>query len=426
MPPQTNAEVAATEIEGLSPIVSDLFERGDHFLAEIMRSDEEEVSTRLYRIALETNPGGEYGAYGPEGDDLGSGSGEVYDVAMIGPVFRKSSFELTFLSKYATDSRKKAIINSTQSIMAKGLRQFRADLDKELNGGPGNGVLGTILSLAGTTATMAVPSGAQLVRGMMPVQIYDATLTINRSFAAGFPSRVLVADPIVTQTIVFDQLPPGTVATDVIVPMGLSGPNPVGLYGVKYHQNNATTGTWQNVNRANYPVQLQTPRVNGNSGALVPMQPWLIINKVKKALGMDKLGKPFFYMAVEQSHAWNQLAVTVQIIDRSQRETGEGQDMAIRGAKDGPGNMCGLRIKEGQNADQTRVDMIDASVWGRVAIQDFGLMKFANGDLWYQKVGGSGAPATAMGFVYHYDFQVFNRNTRKGGYIDSLARPSGF
>lgn len=427
MPVQSNAEVAAAQLELVDPTIATLFERGQHFLQEIERAeDAHEVSTRLMRIVLEVNPGGEYGAYDPDDGDLGQGSGEVYDVALVGPVYRKSTFQITFLSKYATDSRKKAIIDSTNNIVAKGMKQFRADLDKELNGGPGNAVLGTINSLAGNVATMAVPSGAQLVRANMPVQIYDTTLTINRSANSGVATRVLQADPIVTQTIVFDQLPPGTVATDVVVVAGVVGANPVGLYGIKYHQNNATTGTWLNLNRAVYPVQLQTPRVNGNAGALVPMQPWLVINKIKKALGLEELGRPFWHMAVEQSHAWNQLAVTVQIIDRADRPTGEGQDMAIRGAKSSAGNMCGLRIKESQNADQTRIDLIDASVWGRAVIKNIGFMKFANGNVWFQAYGASGGPKASMGFVYDYDLQVFVRNPRKGGFVDNLARPSGF
>jgi len=427
MPPQSNAEVAAAQLELVDPTIATLFERGQHFLQEIERAeDAHEVSTRLMRLVLEVNPGGDYGSFDPDGGDLGRGTGEVYDVAMVGPVYRKISAELTFLSKYATDSRKKAIIDSTNKLVAKTMKQFRAALDKELNGGPGNGVLGTISVLAGNVATMAVPSGAQLVYNNQSVQIYDSTLTVNRSFNAGMTTRVLAADPIVSQNIIFDQLPPGTQVGDVIVIAGVTGANPVGLYGIKYHQNNATTGTWLNVNRANYPVQLQTPRVNGNNGALVPMQPWLVINKIKKALGLEELGRPFWHMAVEQSHAWNQLAVTVQIIDRSKRETGEGQDMAIRGAKDSAGNMCGLRIKESQNADQTRIDLIDAAVWGRAVIKNIGFMKFANGASWYQPVGASGGPAAAMGFIYDYDFQVFVRNPRKGGYIDNLARPSGF
>jgi hypothetical protein len=56
--------------------------------------------------------------------------------------------------------------------------------------------------------------------------------------------------------------PGGLTAGDVIVHDGLSGAQQVSLFGIKYHQNNATTGTWLSLNRATYPVQLATPRVN--------------------------------------------------------------------------------------------------------------------------------------------------------------------
>src|SRR5205809_611593 len=94
-----------------------------------------------------------------------------------------------------------------------------------------------------------------------------------------------------TQTITVDALPAGTVATDVLVHDGLSGAQPVSLFGIKYHQNNATTGTWLNQNRATYPVQLATPRVNAGNAALTPSNVRLAINKVRKALGINHLSK---------------------------------------------------------------------------------------------------------------------------------------
>src|SRR5260370_16163073 len=116
--------------------------------------------------------------------------------------------------------------------------------------------------------------------------------------------NVVAAAPISpTQTITVDVLPGGRVATDVIVPDGLSGAQPVSLFGIKYHQNNATTGTWLNLNRATYPVQLATPRVNAGNAALTPSNVRLAINKVRKALGINHVSKLIAYMAVEQEHA---------------------------------------------------------------------------------------------------------------------------
>src|SRR5437899_12169296 len=82
-------------------------------------------------------------------------------------------------------------------------------------------------------------------------------------------TSVTAADPIsAAQTITVDNVPAGTVAGDVIVHDGLAGAQPVSLFGIKYHQNNATTGTWLHPNRATYPLQLPTPRVHARNAAL--------------------------------------------------------------------------------------------------------------------------------------------------------------
>ena len=88
------------------------------------------------------------------------------------------------------------------------------------------------------------------------IQIYDPTLTTNRNVAASVVSSVTAADPISsTQTITVDNVPSGTSVNDLIVHDGLTGASPVSLFGIKYHQNNAPTGTWLNLNRATYPQQ---------------------------------------------------------------------------------------------------------------------------------------------------------------------------
>ena len=426
MAQQTNAQVVAAQLERVVDKIEVLYERGDDTLQMIQKAnDVKTVSTRNMRIVLQVTAGGKGGSYNPDGGDLGIGSGESYDVATLSPVYKKMSFQMTSLAQWATDSDEKAIIDETNRIVSEGMLQFRAYLDKQVNA-TASFSLGTISAIAGTTLTMTVPTGAQLVYENQTIQIYDTTQTINRSAAAGIVTTVLATDPVTAQTVVVDQLPAGTVVGDVLMSDGLVGANPIDLFTVKYHQNNATTGTWQNLNRATYPVKLATPRVNGNNGALVPMQPWLAVNKIKKSLGLNKVGKLVAHMAVEQSHAWNQLAVTVQFIDRSRRETGEGQDMGIRAYDSGPGNMCGIPIKEAQNADQTRIDFLDLAVWGRAVMNTIGFYKGANGKVWFQIYGASGGIATAMQFHYIYNLQVFNRNPRRGAFIDTLARPSGF
>lgn len=427
MAAQNGLQVIAAELERVVDKIEVLYERGDDTLQMFSRgNDVEIVSERLMRVPLQMTAGGKGGYYNPDGGDMMRGSGESYDVAQLTPVFINMMFEQTSLVQWATDNDKKAIINATQRIVTEGMKQFRASIDKMLNA-TSAGVLGVIGVVTGNVLTINVPTGAQLFYENQSLQVYDTTLTINRSANSGIYPQVLATDPVTTQTIVVDQLPPGTIATDVLFPTGLSGANPQTLFSIKYHQNNATTGTWQSLNRATYPVKLATPRVNGNGGALVPMQPELAINKIRKSLGVDDVGALVAHCAVEQKQGWNQLATTVQIIDRAKMESGGTVDMnptSFKRFRDG--NMHGVPIKVGQNADQTRIDFIDPSVWGRAVMNNIGFYKGANGKVWFQLYGASGGIATAMQFGYIYNFQLFNRSPRKGAYIDALSRPSGF
>ncbi|MGC1418022.1 MAG: hypothetical protein WA817_22220 [Candidatus Acidiferrum sp.] len=422
MPAQANANVVALQLEKVRDKVPLLYERDDILLTMIQqRGDVEKVSSRNMRLPLQLVPGGKAGSYNADGGDLGRGSGTSYDVAQVSPIFFRFAIEITKLVEYATTGRERAIENATKREVANGMKQFRAFLDKLMQTA-GNGVLGTINSIASTTFTMAVPSGAALVYPGQTIQIYDTTLTTNRNVAAGVTTTVLSADPITAQTITVDNVPTGTVATDVIVHDGLTGAQPVSLYGIKYHQNNATTGTWLNLNRATYPVQLQTPRVNAGNAALTPSNVRLAINKVRKSLGINHISKLIAYMAVEQEHAWENLGITVsQIIKEGGASDGNDLDLLFSGRK----TMSGIPIKSSVNADQTRVDFLDLAHWGRAVLKDIDFYE-VNGNTVFPIYGASGGIAASYIFYFDTAFQVWDDSPRTGAFIDTLARPSGY
>src|SRR5438874_11893110 len=180
MPAQANANVIALQLEKVRDKVPLLYERDDILLTMIQqRGDVEKVSARNMRIPLQVNPGGKAGSYNADGGDLGRGSGSVYDVAQVSPMFFRFAVEISKLVEYATNAREKAIENAAKREVANGMKQFRAFLDKVLQTA-GNGVLGTISSISGTTLTMNTPPGAALVYVGQTIQVYDTTLTTNR------------------------------------------------------------------------------------------------------------------------------------------------------------------------------------------------------------------------------------------------------
>jgi hypothetical protein len=383
------------------------------------RGDVEKVSSRAMRLPLQVNPGGKAGSYNADGGDLGRGSGSAYDVATISPVFYRFAVEITKLVEYASNAREKVVENAAKREVANGMKQFRAFLDKLIQTA-GNGVLGSIATggIAGTTFTMNIPSGAALVYVGQTIQVYDSTLTTNRGTA-----NVVACDPITAQTITVDVVPTGTVVGDLLVHDGLSGAQPVSLFGIKYHQNNATTGTWMNLNRATYPVQLATPRINAGNAALTPANVRLAINKVRKALGINQVGKLIAYTSVEQEHAWENLGISIsQIIKEGGATSGNGDlDLLFTGRK----TMSGVPIKSSVNADQTRVDFLDLSHWGRAVMKDIDFFEIG-GQTVFPIYGASGGLAASYIFYFDTGFQVFDDSPRSGAYIDALARPSGY
>ena len=316
------------------------------------------------------------------------------------------------------NSGAEAIENAVKREVANGMKQFRSFLDKLIQTG-GNGVLGTIATggVSGNVLTMTVPNGAALVYVGQTIQVYDTTLTTNRGSC-----NVVAADPIGAQTITVDSLPAGTIATDVIVHDGLSGAQPVSLYGIKYHQNNASTGTWLNLNRATYPQQLATPRVNAANSALVPGYVRLAINKVRKSLGIGQLGELVAYTSVEQEHAWENLGITIsQVIKEGAGGRANDLDLLFSGRK----TMSGVPIKSSINADQTRVDFLDLSHWGRAVMKDIDFFEIG-GQTVFPIYGSSGGVSAAFIFYFDTGFQVWNDSPRSGAYVDGLARPSGY
>jgi len=415
----SNSQTIALQLEKVRDKVPLLYERDDVLLSSIQqRGDVEKVSSRAMRLPLQVNPGGKAGSYNADGGDLGRGSGTAYDVATISPVFYRFAVEITKLVEYATNAREKAVENAAKREVANGIKQFRTFLDKLIQTA-GNGVLGSIATggITGTTFTMNVPSGAALVYVGQTVQVYDSTLTTNRGTC-----NVVAADPITAQTITVDAVPTGTVGGDLLVHDGLSGAQPVSLFGIKYHQNNATTGTWLNLNRATYPVQLATPRVNAGNAALTPANVRLAINKVRKALGINQVGKLIAYTSVEQEHAWENLGISIsQIVKEGGYENGNDLDLLFTGRK----TMSGVPIKSSVNADQTRVDFLDLSHWGRAVMKDIDFFEIG-GQTVFPIYGASGGLAASYIFYFDTGFQLFDDSPRSGAYIDALARPSGY
>lgn len=419
-----NAQVVALQLEKVRDKLPLLFERDDILLTMIQqRGDIEKVSSRNMRLPLEIRPGGKAGLVNMDGGDLGLGSMTSYEVAQVTPIFFRNAVQINKLVEYATNAPEKAIENAAKREVKNAMKQFRVFLDMVLQGA-GNGVIGTVSSVSGTTVTASIPFGVALLYFNQPIQFYDSTLTFNRNVIAGVgDSNVSNTPNTNTNTFTVDQIPNTVVAGDVIVHSGLLGASPVSLFGLRYHQNNATTGSWLNLNRASYATELQTPAVNAGNSALVLSQIRTAFNLIRKALGANLTqAKLVAHTYVGQQQAYEALGIIVSSIIK---EGAGGRASSFDGLFDiDQLSMGGVKLKAAIHADQTKVDFLDLSHWGRAVMQDIDYYE-VDGKIMFPVYGPSGGIAASYLFYFITGFQVWNDSPRSGSFIQNLAVPAG-
>lgn len=418
---RTESQVVATELERVLPRVPTLFDRDGLFYAALEKRPVEIVSNRDMRAPLEIRPGGNSGHFDPDGGDMGRGDAPIYDKAVVSPVFLKHAVEVTTLSQWATDDRRKSVLNTFRQTLAKSMAEFRRFVDS-LCMTAGQGVLGTIsvVSNAGGNDTYTLGTdgfGARLLRFGQTINVYDATLATNRT--AGAEKKInfhdLVNKQIKVPTVA------GSVATDKIVAQGLSATPPVSMLGIPYHHSNASTGTWLGFDRSTNP-EIRANRVAGNSAFLTLPLPRTAINRIGDRVGMDNVGRLQAWMHPCQVQAYEQLGFLVTQLNNATGE-GKGLDLYYGGSM----QMAGCPVKKSFSWDKTRIDFVSLDVWGRGVMQEAGFYKPEGTDRYIWEVrGASGGVATSNIFYIAAAFNVFMNNPAGASYIDSLKVPSGY
>lgn len=412
----TEAQVRALELERVIPKIRQVYERDDKFYSTIEKKNVEKISNRQMRVPLDLRPGGRFQYFDPNGGDLGRGSAQQFDKAVLTAVFVSENIEYTKLVQWATDDDRKAVGNAVRKITATALDELRRQLDAQMMQS-GNGVIGTIsvVSTAAGVDTYTLGSdgfGARLVRFDQVVQVYDSTLATLRGKGTITKWDVENKSIDVTPAIA------GAVATDVLVTDGISSPASLpAIFGVPYHHSNASTGTWLGFDRSATP-EIRSNRVNANSAALTLPLPRLAINKIGNRTGIDNNFNPEAWTHPAQKQAYEEIGQLVSIIHKSAKE--EGLDMYFDNMQ-----MAGAPVKVSYNWDKTRIDFIVKDVWGRGEILPIGFYT-TDGRKIFEIRGASGGVATAEILYMVVGTQFFVGNPAATAYIDSLAVPSGY
>lgn len=415
---QTEAQVAALELERVLPKIETVFDMDDLFYATIKRRPAEKISNRQMRIPLELRSGGSFGYFNPDGGDLGRGGGPTYDKAVLSCVFLSENIEYTKLNQWSTDDARKAIVNSVRRLTAGAIMELRRQLDGQLSSGSGDGVVGTISAVATAAGidTYDLDSdgfGARLVRAGQTIQVFDTTKVTLRG------SGVINTVDVENKEITVEPAIAGAIATDVLVVNGIDTPSVPGeaLLGVAYHDSNASTGTWLGFDRATTP-EIRSNRVDGGGSALSLPLPRLGINKIGNRVGINNNFNPTAWMHPAQKQAYEDIGQGVIMIQKQPKA--ESLNMYFDGMQ-----MAGANVKCSFNWKNSRIDFIDDGVWGRAEILPIGFYT-SDGRKIFEIRGASGGVATAEIFYMVVGTQYFVNNPAATAYIDDLLVPTGY
>lgn len=416
MPAANESEVVALELERVIPHYRTLFDRDQRFWGQIKKKNVEKVSNRQMRVPLEINPGGSFQYFNPDGGDLGRGSAQQYDKAVLQPVFMSQNIEYTKLAQWATDNDRKSIVNAVREYSSKAFDEIGRQLDSQIMG-TGNGVLAVVTSVSTTagvdTYTCTTDGfGARLVRDQQMIQLYDTTLATLRG-----SSQVTQVD-VINKTIQVTPAITGATGTDKVVVYGISAPSSLpALFGVGYHDSNSSTGTWLGFNRANTP-QIRATGINASSASFTLPLARLAINQIGNRIGIEHDFSPSAWMHPAQKQAYEQIGQVVSVIHKEAKE--EGLNMYFDKMQ-----MAGATVRESYNWDNTRIDFINESIWCRGEILPLGFYT-TDGRKTFELRGPSGGILTADIFYLVIGTQTFVNNPAAISYIYNLAVPNGY
>lgn len=414
----SNVQAIEKELIIYEPTIPELLEMDTPFLSKLDTTPSNPASNRATRIPLLQSTAGTFQQVDMDGGDLGASSGPNWIVATLVPIYLTSNYSFTALAEYATMGTERAVENAPDQIFKLAVQRFRSSIDMALNTA-GNGVLGTITSVSTNTFTLTTDGfKEELFYIGMPVQVFNTALTTDRGFST------VTGISHANHTITVAAAPGGTIATDVLVIQGLTAPLTIqsSLFGIPYHQSNATTGLWMGLNRATYS-NIITPAVSAGNSGLTTAFIRAALNQIRINIGDDQYrGSELLpYMHPAQADAYEAMAILISEIFKDPSGN-QGVDLMF-GNEDNM-SMAGRKIAQSIHADRTRIDFLCLKYWGKIVGTDTGYYKVGNNFL-FPVIGSAGdSLKSAKFFIMKTGIQVYNKNPLAGSYIPSLAVPT--
>lgn len=435
--------VSAVEREAIRTEIAKLFQTDDTLYSKF-RSDVKAIPVAYsipgnsgergsFRVPMAIQANGNIRQITGDGDDMGAGQGTQWQSQLLSPVTFVLGTQITWLAENATNSKSKALIDVNSQEFANSLDYFKTGLESQLQG-DGSGALdqipasATVSSSSGSGAETSFISGVSnpnQFQDQQVVQIFSAIGGTNRGSATisyvDAPNATLWFSTALPSgggaTAVNDYIMVNASSTSLVGAAGSS------LLGIKAYQTNATTGTLNSLNRANFPGRLSTPTVNLSNNFITVPYGRRGLQQLRTALGADTpaLEDLFWYCGLDQEAAIEDLQLQVTVANQQEIKGDESLDM---GKKNAPATFMGREVLVSTHASKGRIDGLCPKYWaiGEMHAPDLYEVK---GQTVFPLYGATGV-ASAHIFYYITSLNVCNSNPRGGVVFSNAGVPPGY
>lgn len=379
------------------------------------------VTRPSFRVPLRIQAGAGLSQGTGNGDSLGRGTGSSWVGFALSPVFVYNVCEITFLSRIATEGRKRGLFNVQAQELKNTFTQATQGIESLVQGN-GTGILDTIP----TTATVTIGPPGSIVglnnafqfTDQQTIQVFNPTgPALRGSFTISF------VDTVANAIYSTGALPAGTTTGDYLVINGATAAAGDSILGLQAWQVNGNTGTIAGLNRADYPGRLSTPVIDLQGSSVTPSTGNRCQALLTRALGVDNPGikKAVWYTGEDQALQISSLMYNVQIVNAQEVKGDNAFDVA---RKYWPDTFAGRALHVGANALPGRWDLIDLDFWYMGELLPLELYDFGGG-ITVAPVPDitNGGYLTSSQFAYVCAFNIVNSNPRAGAYIKNAAIP---
>lgn len=277
------------------------------------------TSLQEYRVMLQYEYGGSFGAGSTDGGNYPTGTGGAYNEGIMTPVEILLAITATDLQKRIGSSGKQVIaVNPVDKLVADAHTKMPKKRNQSLQGFNTGQIATVAASYAGgganPIALASSPFGSRLIDIQDTVQFMsgDGNYTLRGSaVVVDAPKNGIGAGNQIT----VDNVPAGVVAGDYVMVNNVASGSPLFFNGIQYIVSPNTTGEYLGMDRSLSYVQ--SPAYNANTSLLTLGIVMTFLSRMEQAQGVNtykaRAGN-FWYGHQAQRASWEQLGFAIQMI----------------------------------------------------------------------------------------------------------------